>query len=973
MENKSVNKAEEINNGILKKNYKKLMTQQNVQTPINYKNQILDYNNNNQMKKTNNFLSKNNINENKNGNIKKQEDTKKECNNKLTNQIKNNENIPLSIENNQAIQQKNPNKSKNSKNKNADINKKPSIDPNIFKQFLLITELEKRDKIMKLAHEKEKLNNENKELSKNIYSLDIEKEKLNEEKNKFFKERNKIIKDLRQKEQSLLEKEKDIQNQFEQKKNELKDLKLQLKQDKNKLIDEKEKINYDYNTKLNELENEYKNKEIMQDENNNMNIEKINREKEMIKQKEKEINELQNYYMNIKNNLDLKENELNNKEIELQNKEFNLNNKFNQLMEKEQDLENEKTNYEKNQTDANNFDLLNQDLANKEEKLKNKEYQLIYLEKTLKDKEGEIKNRENIIFNQENILNNKLNENNNEINKKEYELNSKLDELNKKEEHLNLLNKEIEDKNKILKELDNKYNNILENMNQEQQNIKNEQNENNNNNEDEEEYYDFDNYINNQSNSQQMKDENENNNVLNQNAPTFGNVPVKDEKIDRNENNMPNDIKENIYKSMDTMNYNNNEDLGEMGLDDLHDEDFDMKENANKNLNGQISIKKESSLKDFNIDDIKEELFIEDYIPSIGLTKTENPKYINSIIQCFAHIQEISDIIINIHIDQKYKNIYNSLVLTKAYRELLINLLLPKKVLNLVKMPYNPKKFINVIQSYDQNFQANGINYKEFINFMIYSLHDELNTNKKGENSELNISQSSNKTIKLKNENDALIDFLKHFNENNNSIIIKNIYGIIKNTLYCHKCQNSFYNYHCYSYIYFNLSEIIEYHQIKNNDENITLDLYDCLDYFQKAETLLGDNAIFCPNCKELNESTSLKNIYSTKNILIFIFDNIKENNLEQNFFDYTELINIRDYVEFKKGEKKSKEKFFLCGVVNFVEDNYGNETFIAFCRMGKNNDWYCYDNENIYPVTFQEIKNNGFPVVLFYHKLVKK
>ena len=564
------------------------------------------------------------------------------------------------------------------------------------------------------------------------------------------------------------------------------------------------------------------------------------------------------------------------------------------------------------------------------------------------------------------------------------------------------------------------------------QNKRNEEIENNiNKEEEEEEYYDFDDYVNNQSNSQQIKNEKENNNnfnsnlntfgnipvkeenfdkdeinspndidpniQLNNNSPIYGNIPVKEEKIDKNNinndnfnveqnslennnnniiNNNLNDLKEKIYKSVDTMNYNNNiEDLGEIDLNDLHDEDLDIKENSNKNLNSPNSLKKESGLKDFNIDDIKEELFIEDYIPSIGLIKVESPKYINPIIQCFAHIQEISDIIINLHVDQNYQNIYNNSILAKAYRELLINLFLPQKTLNLIKMPYNPKKFINTIRSLNPNFQSNNIKYKEFIDFMISNLHEELNINKKDTNSEINMSTNSNKNLEIKNENDSLIDFLKNFTEKNNSVIVKNIFGIIKNTLYCHKCQNSFYNFHCYSYLYFNLSEIIDYKQTKYNDENITLDLYDCLDYFQKAETLIGDRAIFCPNCREQNESTSLKNIYSTKNILIFIFENIKENNSEQNIFDYNELINLRDYVEFKKGEKKSKEKFFLCGVVNFVgdNDNYGKEEFIAFCKMGKNNDWYCYDNENIYPVTFQEIKNNGFPVVLFYHKLLKK
>ena len=83
-------------------------------------------------------------------------------------------------------------------------------------------------------------------------------------------------------------------------------------------------------------------------------------------------------------------------------------------------------------------------------------------------------------------------------------------------------------------------------------------------------------------------------------------------------------------------------------------------------------------------------------------------------------------------------------------------------------------------------------------------------------------------------------------------------------------------------------------------------------------------------------------------------------------------MINLRDYVQFKKDEKKSKEKFYLCGIVTFLEE-YGKQNYIAFCKVGKNNDWYCYDDESVYPVTFQEIKNNGIPQVLIYHKLSKK
>ena len=89
---------------------------------------------------------------------------------------------------------------------------------------------------------------------------------------------------------------------------------------------------------------------------------------------------------------------------------------------------------------------------------------------------------------------------------------------------------------------------------------------------------------------------------------------------------------------------------------------------------------------------------------------------------------------------------------------------------------------------------------------------------------------------------------------------------------------------------------------------------------------------------------------------------------------NFEETLNLRDYVEYKKEGEKNREKFFLGGVVNYYLGNDENSgTYNAYVRMGKKNDWYCYDDENVYSVTFDDIKNNGFPVVLFYHKLVKK
>ena len=463
--------------------------------------------------------------------------------------------------------------------------------------------------------------------------------------------------------------------------------------------------------------------------------------------------------------------------------------------------------------------------------------------------------------------------------------------------------------------------------------------------------------------------------------------------------NQSNNPQESNNSSQKNNNFNKLE-SGEIDLKNLkHEEDIDIESSSHNNNqnkldgnnnqnnlnddnndnNNQINLNEQEEQKDSDkeeeIDEITEELYIEEYNPSLGLSKIENPKYLNAVIQCFAHIPDITDKIINLHLDQFFKNNLSNLKLTKKYRSLLINAFFPEKVYNMNRQAYNPSKFVNTLYELNPLFQNNeNIELKEFINYLILKLHDELNI-KKNSNSNvsdpnLNTNDNIHNSMQVKNESDALVNFLQNFTTKNNSLISKSLYGISKYTFYCHQCQNSFYNFQCYSYLYFNLSKVVEYKQSRHHREDVEITLNDCLDFYQKSETLIGDKGLFCPSCKQQTESTSIKNIYSTKNEIIFILDRNIGNDFNQKNVTFKETLNLRDYVQYKKEGEKSKEKFFLGGLVNYVGDNYGNETYNAFVKMGKNNDWYCYDDENVYPVSFEDIKNNGYPVVLFYHKL---
>lgn len=108
-------------------------------------------------------------------------------------------------------------------NKNIDTNTlknlKPNrstniIDPKIFKQFRLISEMENNKIIKQIELEKDKLNKQNKKLSKDYFNLEKEREKFEKEKKLFFESRDRVIDDSRKNEERLIQLENELQNKF---------------------------------------------------------------------------------------------------------------------------------------------------------------------------------------------------------------------------------------------------------------------------------------------------------------------------------------------------------------------------------------------------------------------------------------------------------------------------------------------------------------------------------------------------------------------------------------------------------------------------------------------------------------------------------------------------------------------------------------------------------------------------------------
>jgi len=265
--------------------------------------------------------------------------------------------------------------------------------------------------------------------------------------------------------------------------------------------------------------------------------------------------------------------------------------------------------------------------------------------------------------------------------------------------------------------------------------------------------------------------------------------------------------------------------------------------------------------------------------PKIGLQNVGTTSCMNAILQCFCNILHFVDFFkFNSKIEETINKylIEKKLCLTSSFKILIDNLWpYSNKILsnycgkNTNNIYFIPKEFTNKISKMNDLFKDSAENdAKDFLNFIIMKLHQELNEISK---------ESSNKHINAiknqSNKNEVLQYFLNNFKKEN-SIISKEFYAINCTLFKCSKCHIIKYDYQSYFFLNFSLEEIRKYkidessnqlmnmYQNKFNDNPYLFQQYlgkmknfnsvtleDCFKYFEIINCLEGENAIYCNIC----------------------------------------------------------------------------------------------------------------------------
>jgi len=412
----------------------------------------------------------------------------------------------------------------------------------------------------------------------------------------------------------------------------------------------------------------------------------------------------------------------------------------------------------------------------------------------------------------------------------------------------------------------------------------------------------------------------------------------------------------------------------------------------NFNNNNQLCINNFNNFHNMNIlenyKSIKQEFRIHQ---PIGLSNMGATDYMNSSLQCLCNIEKLVNYFkYNKKIEDYIQSKGNS-TLTYSFKYLIENLwqspnnkyILPnynnKNINNKYFSPYDFKEKISRMDPLFEGVQANDAKY--LVNFIIMTLHEELNEIKK------NPDLSNNCQIIDQTNHDMVLQyFLQNFDQENKSIISDLFYAISGTSTQCLRCKQIKYNFHNYYFLIFPLEEIRKFkiqkliNSINQNMKDMnpfpfqqnqlndiqSVNIDDCFQYNEKTDFFTGENAMYCIRCHNQFPVNYAQKLYNGPEILIIILDRGKGKEFNVKL-EFTEKINLSQYFKMKN----FGNIYNLIGVVTHLGESGSSGHFIAHAKSPIDGIWYTYNDEIVTRVDNfkRQIIDIDSPYILFYQK----
>ena len=434
----------------------------------------------------------------------------------------------------------------------------------------------------------------------------------------------------------------------------------------------------------------------------------------------------------------------------------------------------------------------------------------------------------------------------------------------------------------------------------------------------------------------------------------------------------------------------------------IYNLDFSSKQKINQPEEPPLNINQRLSIENNKNNNILNEF----KTPSlIGLINFGGDDYMNATLQCLSQIGKLTNYFkYKQYVDQiisQYDN-NNQLCLTKSFKIIVENLWPSKsnKYLenqntgkNINNKYFIPNDFKNKISSMYPLFKnPNANDPKDLLEFIINTLHKELNKSQNNNNNDNNAQQFQNFILDQSNQELMFKNFFEKFQNENKSKITDLFYGVNHTLKKCWSCNNIKHKFDSFFFLIFPLEDVKNFAvqnitmnmnmSIKMMMNNINqmqinmkcqslfmniIDIKDCFDYYRRTINYIGNNAIYCERCNNQMNSTCSTVLFTPPEILIIILDRGIGQQLKIKL-QFQEILDIRNYIEASQSIGGLYE---LIGVITLLGESFSNGHLIASCKSPIDHKWYQYDDAMVkYLNDFNsQILNTTSPYILFYQK----
>ena len=350
-------------------------------------------------------------------------------------------------------------------------------------------------------------------------------------------------------------------------------------------------------------------------------------------------------------------------------------------------------------------------------------------------------------------------------------------------------------------------------------------------------------------------------------------------------------------------------------------------------------------------------------IPSIGLKNVGGSCFMNATLECLIHIKELSEHLLSafyFRFPRHLEDYPSKHPLSIEYMSMLSQVYFPKLYENNNNY-YAPYSFKNLISKMNPLFKGiKACDPKDFLQFFVETIHSEL---------KMATQVFYYYNIDQRNDGMAMKYFYDSYVTQNKSPIHDYLYAINKIQTFCLNCHTVKYIFQSYNFLNFILKEVKidaisrKKEQNKNFKEtDYILNLEDCFIYNEKTEKFEGDNQMYCNDCFGLRDTEYQSSIFTTPTILAIVLNRGIDNSEFKERFNFGIDIDIKKYIH---NPNCKHGKYYLIGMVV----SSGKNHFIAYCRLDKDSEWFCYDDDSVFECdNFENELLEYNPYILFYH-----